>query len=448
LKAGSVKETHLSRVFLTRDFAFKVKKPVRFPFADYSTRARRLHFCQLELELNRRLAPEVYVDVVFLEDGEPAVKMRRLRESDNFLSRLKAGTLEPTHLKALARRLVRFFREARPAAPALASFTAVSGHWKRNLSESRPFLGKTLSPQVHRRLKALSASWLLRLKTLITRRSSLCKDGHGDLRLEHIYLPNFEVLDCVEFNASFRCGDPLMDLAFTVMDLEFNGRADLAQVFRAALEKETHWKEPRLLDFYVAYRHLVRGKVDSIQGKEDRAQAHFLAALAKLEKPADQPRLVLVGGLPGSGKSYFSKQMARKENFVRVSSDETRKQLAGVDLQQRLPQACYSPEWSNMTYDQCLRLAEKGLLEGKKVVVDATFAGLKRRKDFLALARRLHVPFRFLICQADEATILKRLSQDQRHASDAGWEVYEKIKKYWQANDGEIEKWTQAVTAS
>lgn len=440
-----VRQTHLSAVFLAGKYAYKIKKPVKFAFADYSTEAKRKHYCELELQLNRRLAKGVYLQTLRL-GGEPAVKMRRLPDDRNFASLLKSGKLTPILLKRLARKLTAFYRSSQPCSADFSDFEAVRNHWERNLKESSAFVGQTLTQAVMEKFEKLGGRWLKKLRLVIAERENLARDGHGDLRLEHIYdLKELVVMDCIEFNEAFRCGDPLLDIAFLVMDLEFQGRGDLAGEFKRAFARETGWKQDELLDFYVAYRHIVRGKVNTLQGHHGRAQAHFLAALVKLAPPEEKPGLVLVGGLPGSGKSRLSKELVKKAGYVRISSDEMRKRLAGIPPTRKGPARIYGSGWSDATYSACLRLAEDHLCHGRKVLVDATFAGLKRRKRFLELARQLGVPFKLLLCQASEATIKKRIKMPERHASDAGWEIYRLIKSQWQANDAEMEGFSTKI---
>jgi aminoglycoside phosphotransferase family enzyme len=318
-----VRQTHISLVFLAGPFVYKIKKPFDLGFLDFSTLERRRHFCNEEVRLNRRLAPEVYLDVVPLtataaglrlegpgEAIEWAVKMRRLPAEATLEKRLQQGQVSVALIEALARRLADFHQqaEAGPHIAAYGCFEVVAHNARETLAGAEPLLGKTLSQDVFTRIGELTGKLLAELRPLIESRAQrgLPRDTHGDLRLEHVYLfPEKEsshdlvIIDCIEFNERFRFADPVADLAFLAMDLTFQGRRDLAEAladayFRAADDAEG-W---RLLPFYTAYRAAVRGKVEGLELTEkeippderaaalERAQAHWLLALGELEAAA------------------------------------------------------------------------------------------------------------------------------------------------------------------
>src|SRR5262249_44885516 len=275
-------------------------------------------------------------------------------------------------------------------------------------------VGRTIHPDVFARLRATTDAALARLKPLIDARASrgVPCDTHGDLHLDHVYLfpdrpplDDLVAIDCIEFNERFRFADPVADMAFLAMDLMFHGRRDLATTladayFRAAKDEEGR----RLLPFYVAYRAAIRGKVEGFELHEVeipavekeaatvRAKAHWLLALGELSEPALRPCLVLVGGLPGTGKSTLAAGLAERANCNVIRSDAVRKELAGQSAEAARPQelntGIYTPEWTERTYAECLRRAELMFFAGKRVVVDATFREEKRREAFLGAAQR------------------------------------------------------------
>jgi predicted kinase len=256
------------------------------------------------------------------------------------------------------------------------------------------------------------------------------------------------IIDCIEFNERFRFADPVADIAFLVMDLAFHGRRDLAGVFADAYFSASGDAEGRaLLPFYTAYRAAVRGKVEGFELAEPevpeaeraealtRARAHWLLALGELETPGRRPCLVLVGGLPGTGKSTLTRALAERADLTLIRTDVVRKELAGLspDEPARSPfgEGIYARAWTERTYRECLRRAEALLFEGQRVIVDASFGEERKREDFLGLAARLAVPALFLLCRADPGVSRHRLECRKADASDADWAVYQRAAERW-----------------
>ncbi len=288
-----VHQTHISAVFLAGPFAYKVKKPFELGFLDYSTLERRRHFCREEVRLNNRLAHGVYVDVVPITiegervrvggRGEPiewAVKMVRLPEENRLGEWLHRDEVGAEEFATLARRLARFHAGAESGAHVAESgrFEVVAANARENFTESEAHVGRTIHRDVFERLRTLTEGTLASLQPLIQGRAErfVPRDGHGDLRLDHVYrFPekpppgDLIAVDCIEFNERFRHGDPVADVAFLVMDLIREGRRDLAQSFADAYFQAAGDEEGRdLLPFYTAYRAAVRGKVEGIEATE------------------------------------------------------------------------------------------------------------------------------------------------------------------------------------
>jgi aminoglycoside phosphotransferase family enzyme/predicted kinase len=458
----TVRQTHISAVFLAGPFAYKVKKPVNPGFLDFSTLEKRHHFCEEEVRLNRRLAPDVYLGVVpvvrrdgglrFEGPGEPvewAVKMRRLPEGVTLHERLLRDEVGPALVEALARKVADFHRRspAPEAHRAESRFDVVAGNIREVFETARPHVGTTVSAAVFGRVRALVEAELERRRPLIDGRAArgMTRDAHGDLHLDHVcYFPerappdDLVCIDCIEFNERFRFIDPVVDIAFAAMDLAFHGRRDLARAFAEAYFAAAGDDEGRaLLPLSTAYRAAVRGAVDGMKCAEpevppaehaaalESARGHWLLALAELEEPARRPGLVLVGGLQGSGKSTLSRALAKRAGFEHVRTDEVRKALAGVPGEQRLAEECYSPEWTQRTYAECLRRAEGRLFEGGRVLIDATFSREGQRRPFLDAATRWGVPALWLLCRAEPDTVRRRLDERRGDVSDAGWSVYQ-----------------------
>jgi predicted kinase len=281
------------------------------------------------------------------------------------------------------------------------------------------------------------------------------RDGHGDLRLEHVYRfpersspDDLVIVDCIEFSDGLRHADPVADIAFLVMDLVRRNRWDLGRAFAEAYFRAARDAEgDALLPFYTAYRAVVRSKVHGLKyaapevSAADRAtalaeaRAHWLVALGELDEAGRRPALILVGGLPGSGKSTLARALIEHAGFVAVSSDLVRKEMAGLTGSESASApfgaGIYSPEWTEQTYAECARWAERILFEGGRVVVDASFGREVNRRTFLDLARRSGVPTVFLQCQAEPTVIRARLDARRHDASDADWAIHQQAAALW-----------------
>ena len=247
-----------------------------------------------------------------------------------------------------------------------------------------------------------------------------------------------------------RCTDVVADAAFPAMDFAFNGRGDLARVFSEAYFFASQDEEGRnLMPLYMAYRALVRATVEGLllaekeiaegerRAASERAKVHWLLALTELEEPDRRPCLVLVGGLPGSGKSTLSKGLSESAAFQVIRSDQVRKELSGNAARQSQPgvpfgQGIYTAAWTECTYAECANRAERLLFDGIRVLVDATFSTDDQRQLFHNLANRFAVPVVFLLCQAEPATCRARLATRHGDVSDADWSVHEKVRDSWQ----------------
>jgi aminoglycoside phosphotransferase family enzyme/predicted kinase len=466
-----VRQTHISVVFLTDRHAYKIKKPVSLGFVDFSTLEKRRHFCQEELRLNRRLTHDVYLAVVPIvagafgvrvEEGGPvvewAVKMRRLNDEATLEHRLRHGDVTPETIEALAGKVATFHGQAERGEriAQFGRFEVVAANARENFDQSRGHVGTTVSRRVFERLQALTEEALARHRELIESRAArgVPCDTHGDLRLEHVYLAgdrpsqsDVVVLDCVEFNQRFRFADPVADMAFLVMDLRVNARRELADSFANAYFAASGDREgSALLPFYTSYRAVVRAKVEGIKLAErevplaDRAESatkahgYWLVALGELDQPRQKPCLVMVGGLPGTGKSTLAAELAARGGFQLIRSDLVRKELAGTAAAspEGFEQGIYSPEWTQRTYAECLRRAERLFFEGQRVIVDANFRRDAHRRQFIETAERWGVPVILVVCEAEPEVVRQRLTERRGDASDADWNIYLQAAGGWE----------------
>lgn len=466
-----IRQTHISAVFLAGSFVYKVKKPVDYGFLDFGTLEKRRYYCDEEVRLNRRLAPDVYLGVVpvvrcgdqlcFEGDGAPvewAVKMRRLPDDATLQYRLQRGDVSCEVMRELGARIADFHTGAErgPHVDKFGQFDVVAGNARENFEQSSRQIGSTVSQAVFARIESLTESALARHRSLIQSRAErgATRDTHGDLRLDHVYMfpdrsppDNLIVIDCIEFAERFRFADPISDVAFLVMGLHLRNQRDLAREFLNAYLQTSGDEEGRtLVSFYTAYRAVVRGKVEGLKLSRSemsdaarstamlKSRASWLLALDELESPQRRPCLLLVIGLPGTGKSTLAKELANCAHFEVVRSDVVRKDLwrklsvgdhDSTASERLTPRGgMYSDEWNQRTYAECWRQAEQMLFDGKRVIVDANFRVDSDRIRFLEAAQRMGLRCGILVCEAGEAIVRQRLSQRRGDASDADWSVY------------------------
>ncbi len=466
-----VVQTHISVVFLAGSFVYKVKKPVQLGFLDFSTLERRRHFCDEELRLNRRLAADVYLDVVpvvntsqglrFEAEGDAvewAVKMRRLPQDATLQARLARGEVSSEFLRLLASKLAAFHASAARSEhiTTFARFPEVMRNTRENFAEAEFQIGTTVSQPVFDRLSALTEKSVEQNRSLIDAAPARIFPATPTATCDWITFMSFLtrppddliIVDCIEFNERFRFADPVSDMAFLVMDLAFHGRRDLAHQFADAYFRAAGDEAGRnLLPFYASYRSAVRAKVHGLTLREPelsetqrdrsrtRARAHWLLALVELEVSQRRPALILIAGLPGAGKSTLARKLAECANLELVRSDTVRKELAESGDRVDNPafeSGIYSPEWTARTYAECLRRADALLFQGKRVIVDANFRLEPQREQFLESATRQGVPSAFLLCEASEASIRARLQSRAADASDADWSIYQQAAEQWQ----------------
>ena len=440
VEPAAVVETHISTLFFVGGRAYKLKKPVRTDFVDFSTREARRRACHREVELNRRLAPDVYLGVADVTgpDGELCdhlVVMRRMPSDRRLATLAAAGAPLRREVAALARTIASFHANAARVDPAPARRDAVGALWEGNFAAVEPHVGPVLPASDVAAARALSREYLAGREPLFEDRIAAghVRDGHGDLQADDVYLLDDgpRVLDGLEFDDALRHGDTLADAAFLAMDLERLGRRDLADAFWVAYREASGDGFPATLaHHYAAYRAQVRAKVTALRWSQTSgperdghaAAARDLLALCRAHLEAGRVVLVLVGGLPGTGKSTVAGAVARAEGWPWLRSDEVRKEQAGLEPRARATsgfgEGLYSPRASEAVYAELRRRAGRLLALGQPVVLDASWTDPSERVRAEALAAEHHAALVALRCELPTELAAARVEARARGGGD------------------------------
>lgn len=462
------RDTHISKVFLTGNYTYKIKKPVNLEFLDFTTLEKRRHFCWREINLNRRLAPDVYLDVVPItfKDGryhmagagsivEYAVKMRQLAETSSMLQLVRQRKLEKGSIDALAGVLAKFYSQASTSESinTVGCRDTVSINCEENFRQTEKFVSKIIDERLFLIIQAATRAFLQRRRSLFQRRveHGKIRDCHGDLRSGHIYFSDgIKIIDCIEFNDRFRYADITSDLAFLAMDLDFEESSQTAQhLMNTYLEYTKDEEMLILLDFYKCYRAYVRVKVNCFHLQEEglltktrskliRETERYLKLAYRYAVQFTRPTIWVVCGLPAGGKSTIAKEMARAFSVKILQSDRVRKQLLDVptDEPRVLPfeSGIYSKEAGSLTYGKLMILAQGVVEKGGSVILDATFSHQHQRDEVIRLARDMDANILFIECVASYEMLKKRLAEREKNAgiSDARLRHLKQLKAHYE----------------
>ena len=440
-----VRQTHISVIFLSHDRVLKVKKPVDFGFLDFTTLEKRHHFCEVEVDLNRRLSPEAYLGVLpvthgadglrFGGPGDPveyAVFMKRLDEEKLLWALLERRAVGPPDMERIARKIASFHREASksPEITRIGGTEAVIFNTEENFDQIEPYVGETLDRGTFERVRDYTRGFIRANEDLFRKREAegWIRDGHGDLHTQHICLDDeIQIFDCIEFNERFRFGDILSDAAFLVMDLDRLGFGDLAQVFRSAyLGLMGQEKQSALLNFYSCYRAVVRGKVEGFRSRDTaipaaeaqeaaRSARSFHHLAGRYAGTLHPPALIVACGLMGSGKSTAALRLRELLDIEILSSDRVRKELADIkpttSIHVPFGEDIYSREFTLRTYGELHQRARALLEEGRSVFLDASYMDPSRRSEAMDVAREKGVRAILIYFEADKGALEARLEE-------------------------------------
>jgi len=441
-------ETHISFVLVASDFAYKFKKALNPGFLDYTTLARRRHFCEEELRLNRRLAPALYLDVVPVT-GTPdaprfggagavldcAVRMRVFAQEALWDRIAARAALQASDVDALVEPLCTFHRDAAvaDAKGALGTAAQVRAPMLDNLVALEALLPGAPDRARLDRLRRWEAVAFAALQGAFAERlrAGRVRECHGDLHLGNVAQVDGQptVFDCIEFNDDFRWIDVMSDLAFIAMDLQAHGRADLAhRLVNAYLERSGDHAGMRVLRYYTVHRALVRAKVAALRAAQETTAAeagpaHPYLDLALSITQAPAPALLITHGPSGSGKTTLTQGLLETLGAIRIRADVERKRLFGLDPLARsgaaLHAGLYSRSATAATYERLCELARPVLDGGCSVVLDATFLRRAQRDGARQLAAALGLRFVILDFEADEQTLRERVGRRGARGDDA-----------------------------
>lgn len=456
--------THISWVLLAGEYAYKIKRPVRYPFIDLTSLERRRFLCQEEVRLNRRFAPELYIEVckVVAADAaarikasdavkaagseanaevilDYAVRMRRFSRSEELDRLLDGHGIEPHELAKFGRELAQMHARL-PAASATSPWgrpAEVGAQLMRNLLECADAAAVFGSSREVRKLQeplrarlAASASWMA-----ARRSNGRIRECHGDLHSRNIVRAHGRLVpfDCLEYEPALRWIDTADEIAFLISDLKARGRPLHANAFCGGyLSESGDYHACRVLRPYEAHRALVRAKVAALSAvqngqagaRDDLRREHLRLVSCAAEALAPKmPRLLLMSGLSGSGKTWLARQLAERLSGVHIRSDVERKRHAGLrELAQshsRLGQDLYSAEATANLYGDLARAADDVLSGGISAIVDATFLERAQRARFVELAASCGAPLHLILCEAPEPVLRARITERSRAGRDS-----------------------------
>ncbi|HKB89211.1 MAG TPA: AAA family ATPase [Opitutaceae bacterium] len=465
--------THISWVFIASPFVFKVKKPVNLGFLDFSTLEKRHYFCQREIELNRRLCPEIYLDAVPVYETDSgfsfkppgkivdyAVKMKELPHGCFLNELLEKNLVGEKEINRVISTLHRFYQAETPTREIEQWGTPekLKISTDENFTQVEPFVGKTISSAAFEAIRHYTNQFYELNENLFHERIQQHRilDCHGDLRLDHVHLTPeaTTIFDCIEFNDRFRFIDVANDLVFLAMDFDFKGRSDLGNLFlRNAARELGDAGMLKIANFYKCYRAFVRGKLESIQansGEHQKQATRYFRLALRYAIAGAEPLILVVMGRVGTGKSTIAKRLASELDWPVFSSDETRKTLTGVPLIQRTPSELrakiYSSRMTQKTYRKlledgftaigsCSRGRRPRLQPRNGVILEATFSTRALRKFLRDECKKANVPIQFIELEVGPDEIKNRLKlrdENTAETSDARLEDFEKLNTAYQ----------------
>jgi len=476
VQACQLIETHISWVILTGDFAYKIKKPVDFGFLDFSLLKQRKFYCEEELRLNRRLAPELYLDVIKISGSvenpvlggkgqalEYAVKMQQFLPDMQLDHMLAKNELNSEIIDSIASLIADFHQaiEISGNDTDYGNLEHVHQPVQENFKQIRERVDNESLLALLSTLEQWSEDIFYKMQSVFNERKEkgFIRECHGDLHLRNLawYKNKPLAFDCLEFNPNFRWIDVMSEIAFLMMDLEDHKQPELAQRYlNRYLELTGDYQGCSVLRFYLVYRAMVRAKVDAIRvhqkgiSEQESIEANeelysYLQLALTYTKP-DTPFIIITRGMSASGKSTITQVLLEKIGAIRIRSDIERKRLfnikPGQDSHANTEQGIYTAEATKKTYFKLLELAGSIIDAGFPVIVDATFSTLEQRKLFKELAAKKQARYTILDFVAKNETLKKRIRDRKNDVSDADLNILENQIKKWQPLDADEKSYT------
>ncbi len=467
VKSVHLLQTHISYVALTGTFAYKVKKPVNFGFLDFSTLDKRKYFCDEEMRLNKRLCPEIYLDVLPITQTdknlelngkgtivEYALKMKEFPQKYIMTDLLKQGKITEETIDHLCAILIDFYTTQEPSEDITkyGELSAVKQNIDENFDQTKPMINVTIPKENYSYLKEASARFFERKKQVFESRmkEGYIHDCHGDLHSGNIVVAHdaIHIFDCIEFNDRFRFCDVASDIGFLAMDLDFLNHPYLSSYFiQQYVKKSGDIGIYEVLNFYKSYRAYVRGKIHGFQLNDphidpakkkdiiETARKYFdlssyYAELFSQTLHTTKPLLFLVSGLAGTGKSTVARKIAVDYHATQINTDVIRKERAGIDQFERhhdqFNTGLYDPKKIDETYEHVMQNAAAVLKKGGNVVLDATFQKKKYRDMAHHVAVKNHATLVMVHCVCPDVVVKKRLEDrlKKKSVSDGRWEIH------------------------
>jgi aminoglycoside phosphotransferase family enzyme/predicted kinase len=442
-------QTHASIIFLTGDYAYKIKKPVNYNFLDFSSLEKRKYYLEQELELNQKVAANIYLEVLPINDNrgklslngtgkaiEYVLKMNQFPQECLLSKIFERGELTEENIVSLAKKVAQFHKQAatNEYITNFGSLEIIKHAFDENYQQTQKYINFVHPQKQYEETKAYTDKFFAEHGDWLEerQRKGMIRECHGDLHLNNMFLWQGEIqlFDRIEFNESFRFVDVIYDIAFTAMDLTARGRKNLANLFlNIYLEQTADWEGLKVLPLYLTRQAYVRAKVNSFLLDSDTFSEKIKATAAQYYQLAWQytqpqtPRLILMSGLSGSGKSTIAKVIAKKLNAIQIRSDAVRKHLAGIDLNQTGSLDIYSLEMSQKTFDRLAELAQILIPLGYPIILDARYDKYAWREPLLTYAQNLHIPFHIVHCHAPIEILRQRIAARKGDISDATIEV-------------------------
>jgi aminoglycoside phosphotransferase family enzyme/predicted kinase len=467
-------ETHISYVFLTGKFAYKIKKPVDYGFLDFSTLDKRKYYCYEELKLNRRLCPDIYIEVLPITkrgkeielngNGEVidyTLLMKEFSQKNIMKNLLEKGKIRYDEIDKINEILINFYNSIKTndKINKYGKIKNIKKNLIENFTQTKKYINLSITEEKYNYIKNIVDHYLTKKEKIFNQRitNKNIHDCHGDLHTGNIVISKMDIyiFDCIEFNKRFRYCDSASDIGFLAMDLDYqNHPYHSSYLIESYIKKSNDFHILEVLNFYKSYRAYVRGKVISFnlngsleskkytmlleQAKKYFELSNYYSSLLEIEIRKKKPLLFIIFGLTGTGKSTLSLKLSIDYNAKLINTDIIRKKIAGINLYEKhhdeFNTGLYSPEKLLSNYMDVMKKVKKYLNMNKNVIIDATFQKNEYRLMINKIAKKYEIRPIYVQCICPEIIIKKWLDDRLRTktVSDGRWEIYKSQKKIFE----------------